>query len=1304
MVSSETHYDYGSGSAGAALSQRSTNYYGFTNSSALANNLIALPSSVTDTDEVTGQTSTTIYGYDAGTLASGTATPNTGSTVNGWNSTPLAGSYRGNQTSIQRYLDTSSAYLTTTKTFYNTGLVASVAEPPNSAVAGSLTTNYTYSSAYDGAYLTTLTDPEGNSSTFTYDVSSGLLTGSKDPNQVSSTYSYYPNMKLESATRQGGDHNLASYVSYAYPSPNEVEKTTLLSDDTSEVDTTIYDGLGRVMQLQHADPAGDEYVDTTYDPVGRKYTVSTPYRSKSDSTSYGLTTYSYDPLSRIQTIQNPDLTSVGYSYTGATTQYTNESNGTTSSTNLSRVDGLGRLTYVCEVTTSATPAQMGGDTPSNCNLEIAGTGFLTSSTQTLRGVTKSVQGSQTRTFVYDSLNRLTDSTNPESGHIHYVYDPDGNLYTKTAPAPNSAAGSSNTLTTTYTYNNIHQVLSKTYSGTSASSTPSATYNYGQTTVNGKTLEYPIERLTSESTTLGSTIQTTSIYSYDTDGRVASHYQCVTTMCTGTFEDVEYHYDGAGNAVTVSTPQVGYANVFDGAGHLTTVTPSWDPNANFPAMLVNASYAPNGGWSTATFGNGTTETYSYTPRWLTGMQVTNSSGSVYSFGLTRAADSQITRAVDSVNGTWNYTFDDFNRLLTAQQVNSSNAVINGLSWSYDRYGNRWSQNNTAGSVLSDTISYNTATNQATVNLTYDDAGNVLNDSSHTYTYDAENRIATVNGAISYIYDAEGRRVGKSTGSSPVTSSSTGSSGIIMVSGIEARHYFLSATGTYAGGCLAFDKGTASAMISSNSSSNPFSFTATVNWGRGDTVNTVASKLASAINSTAGSVVTATPEAAHPNLVDLLSTSSGFSTDYGISVAVNDTVEPSYPWFLSNPSFNLAATDMAGGEAANSGSGTITGTVYVVSLSGLVMDEIDNGTWMRSEFYADGDHVATANASGVVFIHADWLGTERARTNMAGARCQTTTNEPFGDDAVTTGSCAVNTPDFFTGKPRDTESNLDDFGARYLSSQWGRWMSPDWSAAPSGVPYSAFTNPQSLNLYAYVGNDPIDGQDPDGHREGFGLLGLWVNGDGEFADDGLTAREEGDLLAQEAGEIAASADTTDSSSASNTSEAQEANQQSQTTPASASAQAGNSDKAEKAKKAKGFFDKLYQAFKLAKKVKDSQAWVKAAKIDNERRSDPIYMATHDADLVNARWKLEVLLSAQSLISLGYDAVNSATTAGAPENVFGRMADLINDHGISQAQDLVMKSLDDGVNNARTSYMNVLANHIAIYGDAGDAPNPQ
>jgi RHS repeat-associated protein len=69
--------------------------------------------------------------------------------------------------------------------------------------------------------------------------------------------------------------------------------------------------------------------------------------------------------------------------------------------------------------------------------------------------------------------------------------------------------------------------------------------------------------------------------------------------------------------------------------------------------------------------------------------------------------------------------------------------------------------------------------------------------------------------------------------------------------------------------------------------------------------------------------------------------------------------------------------------------------------------------------------------------------------------------------------------FTGKERDTETGLDYFGARYLSSNMGRFMTPDWADAPTPVPYANFGDPQSLNLYGYVKNNPERGIDVDGH---------------------------------------------------------------------------------------------------------------------------------------------------------------------------------------------------------------------------------
>jgi RHS repeat-associated protein len=69
--------------------------------------------------------------------------------------------------------------------------------------------------------------------------------------------------------------------------------------------------------------------------------------------------------------------------------------------------------------------------------------------------------------------------------------------------------------------------------------------------------------------------------------------------------------------------------------------------------------------------------------------------------------------------------------------------------------------------------------------------------------------------------------------------------------------------------------------------------------------------------------------------------------------------------------------------------------------------------------------------------------------------------------------------FTGKERDAESGNDYFEARYYSSAMGRFMSPDWSAKEDPVPYATMDDPQSLNLYSYVKNNPLSHVDADGH---------------------------------------------------------------------------------------------------------------------------------------------------------------------------------------------------------------------------------
>jgi len=110
--------------------------------------------------------------------------------------------------------------------------------------------------------------------------------------------------------------------------------------------------------------------------------------------------------------------------------------------------------------------------------------------------------------------------------------------------------------------------------------------------------------------------------------------------------------------------------------------------------------------------------------------------------------------DSANGNWTYTYDDFNRLIGANQ-NSGHAVY---SYAYDRFGNRWQQNGPHTILLT----FSGANNRMD-GYSYDADGNVLNDGVHSYAYDAENRIISVDGgATTYVYDAFGRRVSKTVG--------------------------------------------------------------------------------------------------------------------------------------------------------------------------------------------------------------------------------------------------------------------------------------------------------------------------------------------------------------------------------------------------------------------------------------------------------------------------------------------------------------------------------------------------------------
>ena len=140
--------------------------------------------------------------------------------------------------------------------------------------------------------------------------------------------------------------------------------------------------------------------------------------------------------------------------------------------------------------------------------------------------------------------------------------------------------------------------------------------------------------------------------------------------------------------------------------------------------------------------------------------------------------------------------------------------------------------------------------------------------------------------------------------------------------------------------------------------------------------------------------------------------------------------------------------------------------------------------------------SANDAGTRYLTADHLGSTRLITKQDGSVDRTYDYLPFGEEysPVSPIYPQLGGPNSikFTSKERDAETGLDYFEARYLSSAQGRFTSPDefpggivdpftgqQVSQPGPLPYADITDPQTLNKYGYVRNNPLRYTDPDGH---------------------------------------------------------------------------------------------------------------------------------------------------------------------------------------------------------------------------------
>jgi RHS repeat-associated protein len=1079
------------------------------------------------------------YGYDENTLQSSPGTDSSGYLK----VPPSTVGLRGNQTSINHLqLQPTGPTISSLSSYYDTGKLYTATDPNQH------TTTYTYDPSYFGVYLTKTQMPSTNSVTHvvsgTYDFNQGVISSFTDQNLKTSQYSYDSLGRIVSASFP--DTGLKTI---SYPTLQSIQQSEKISNSQSELVETDFDGLGRQVETQLlSDPQGTIFTTTTYDNLGNTYQTSTPFRSTTES-SYGLNTFVYDALGRLTAQTDSDgLGQQSWSYNDNTVTYTNENGNAWQRTS----DALGRLTQVIEPTGSSTTHSFETDYVYNALDD------LTSVAQT--GSSTADTPRTARSFVYDSLSRLTSATNPESGLKTYTYDGNGNVVLETSPMVNAASG---TQTISYCYDELNRLkLRYLNTGSTSCSSPATTeksvFAYdgsllSGSLVSGVTFQNAVGKLTDEQAFTGNTMVSERVpYNFDPMGRLKTEQQ-IPYAPSSLQLTTSHTYDLAGHAITsgntATNITVGYG--FDNAGRLNGITSNLTSYgaSTYPATLYSVNNYSPVGISGATYAgdpNSTglfnlfryydsrgrvvdNEVFSNNDHFGTATVTINGSlapgdtGLVeVTAGIAKGYQFGIHDDVNSISSQIAYQFNhDPQSAVTATVGNTSPstsgadacaggivpgssvpcAVITFKAIELGIYGNNIGLSASANSsstsfhaiAVGIALSGGTGSPQGAgfayvYTLGYDKASNITRsadpyNSSWLYTYDAFNRLKT---STYYNYDGPGLVV--NSGPNP---------------------------GTYSRQCWEYDGfgNRTGELYTTGGCPTPLTSTNSSNWSTYNSSNHIqASNIpadsdpnitSGAIYDGAGNVVEdplnlyaydsqgrlcAVERKLGPTLTQYIYDAEGQRVAKG-------TIHnwPGATWIQMSESLAAGAGCVAPTSANNF---QLTET-NLLGLSGGQEVELDfnasgNIQQAHQNVYADGGLLATYTVTAgsdpaLYFNFNDWLGTKRLEVNAAGQAVNWWSSDPFGDYLnahITSGSGPC--PDLdatehhFTGKERDCESGNDYFGARYYASSMGRFMSPDWSAKEEPVPYAKLDDPQSLNLYSYVLNNPLSRVDPDGHQ--------------------------------------------------------------------------------------------------------------------------------------------------------------------------------------------------------------------------------
>jgi RHS repeat-associated protein len=642
---------------------------------------------------------------------------------------------RGNLTTLTTYTAPAAPSGGVAKTFtYNT-----LGNLLTASVGGTLQTQSTYSSTtvYSAPdYI--VVGPSGGpqlTTTYTYNSYTGQIASTTDPNSQTSSYSYDVYKRLTTGTRPDSTQLTTSYDDTNFT----VTSTTPIDSTHSQKSIVAYDGLARPVSGTLEDASSSVYsiTQTQYDPIGRGYKTSNPYTS---SPSYWTETR-FDALGRVLKTILPDSSYSTAAYSGNCSTATDP----TGKSRKSCSDGLSRTTAVYE-------------DPSTLNYE---TDYTYNLLGALTGVS---QGSQTRSYTYDGMGRLTGAATPEAGTVSSTYN-GFNLVTSTTDARG--------VVTNYSYDSLNRITGLSYNvgTTGVTATSSVSYTYGTSSSSNNN-----GRLITMSDGTGS-----ESYSYDILGRVTELDKVVGSTTYST----EYAYNLASEMTQITYPSSRVVKqTFDALGRLCGVGASGSTCSSGTTYASGYNYNSAGEVTGFNYGNGVVANLSYSPDRLqlhclqydttsVSDPCTKDSSALFmltygygSSGANNGAISGITDGMDSGRSS-SYSYDSLGRLSSGSTTGSSAYPAWGLSWTYDRYGNRTAQSIASGcsgiTCPTNSLTVSTTTNRVTgTGYSYDSAGNMTNDGYNAMTYDAASRlIAATNTSSSgaYAYDGKGMRVEK-----------------------------------------------------------------------------------------------------------------------------------------------------------------------------------------------------------------------------------------------------------------------------------------------------------------------------------------------------------------------------------------------------------------------------------------------------------------------------------------------------------------------------------------------------------------